>query len=161
MLPGKYLSYFDEGYPGLAVVLPDRGRFAHWVQAALVRSAGLPDQAMWHATLGTLANATADAGKLSPCVVIIGQVASAEPCRSLGSAVDPGASVVMEDGDFLEGWLSETNRAVVHGDLSVPDKESLLYGAYRIACKREGLQPVKGQRFASMLRRFLRDLDLY
>ena len=48
------------------------------MQAVLVRSAGLPDQAMWHATLGTLADATIGVWKLSPCVVIVGQVAAAK-----------------------------------------------------------------------------------
>ena len=43
-----------------------------------MRSAGLPDQAIRRATLATLADATAGAGKLSPCVVIIGQVAAAD-----------------------------------------------------------------------------------
>ena len=142
----------------LTLKLPDRGACAHRVQAVLVRSAGLPDQAIWHATLGTLADATAGAGKLSPCVVIIGQVATAELRGRLGGAGDPGDSAVMDNGKFLKGWLSEANRAVVYGDLDMPSAEKLLLGAYKTVCKREGLLPVKAQRFAGMLQAFLVDL---
>jgi len=46
------------------------------VQVAIVRAASMPDQATWHADLGTIVKAIEKAGALSPCVMIIGRVAS-------------------------------------------------------------------------------------
>ncbi|KXZ42698.1 hypothetical protein GPECTOR_124g498 [Gonium pectorale] len=40
----------------------------------VVRSAGLPEQRVWRSTLGSVVDDTADAGGLSPCVVVIGRV---------------------------------------------------------------------------------------
>jgi hypothetical protein len=45
-------------------------------QVAIIRSAGLPQQAEWLAELGTIVDATKDAGSLSPCVMIVGKVVS-------------------------------------------------------------------------------------
>ena len=44
------------------------------LQAAIVREAGLPQQRVWRAELGGIVEATAGAGALSPCVVVVGQV---------------------------------------------------------------------------------------
>jgi uroporphyrinogen III methyltransferase/synthase len=46
------------------------------VQVAIIREAGLPDQQMWRAQLGSIVQATAGASSLSPCVTVIGQVAA-------------------------------------------------------------------------------------
>ena len=39
-----------------------------------MREAGLPQQQVWRAQLGGIVEATAEAGALSPCVMIVGQV---------------------------------------------------------------------------------------
>ena len=50
---------------------------AHWcAQVAIIRAAGTPEQRVWHSSLGGVLDATAGAGALSPCVVIIGRVAA-------------------------------------------------------------------------------------
>lgn len=41
---------------------------------AVVRAAGLPDQQVWTGTLSTITQQTETAKKLSPCVIIVGQV---------------------------------------------------------------------------------------
>ena len=48
-------------------------------QVAIVRSAGLPDQATWMSQLHSIMEATKDAGSLSPCVTVVGQVVSQAP----------------------------------------------------------------------------------
>lgn len=55
-------------------------------QVAIVRSAGLPEQATWMAELDTIVEATKDAGSLSPCVTVIGQVVSQAPGFRQGSS---------------------------------------------------------------------------
>ncbi len=53
--------------------LPSR---THSAQVAVVRAAGTPQQRVWHSALGGVLAATAGAGALSPCVVIVGRVAA-------------------------------------------------------------------------------------
>ncbi|BDA46524.1 Uroporphyrinogen-III C-methyltransferase [Coccomyxa sp. Obi] len=46
---------------------------------AVVRSAGLTDQATWLSQLHSILEATKDAGSLSPCVTVVGRVVSQAP----------------------------------------------------------------------------------
>ncbi|PNH09589.1 Uroporphyrinogen-III C-methyltransferase [Tetrabaena socialis] len=43
---------------------------------AVIRSAGLPEQRVWRSSLERVGADTADAGPLSPCVVVVGRVAA-------------------------------------------------------------------------------------
>lgn len=58
--------------------LQDEGRSPDF-PIAVVRAAGLLDQQIWAGTLSTITQRTQDAKKLSPCVIIVGQVVNLRP----------------------------------------------------------------------------------
>ncbi len=60
------------------MIATDSG-FLPVMQVAIVRSAGLPEQAEWLADLQSIAEVTKGAGSLSPCVMIVGKVVNLAP----------------------------------------------------------------------------------
>ena len=140
--------------------------------------AGLPDQAIWRATLSMLPNATAGAGKLSPCVIIVGQVAGAQLVQGahavvadeLTSSADDAAAVELISiadaiaagtggarvtrSAFLEQWMLNTVQ-VKAGARTRLTGDSSLYKGYKEACDRAGLVPLVVQQFSRKLERRL------
>lgn len=58
---------------GICQRLKDEGRSPDF-PIAVIKSAGLPEQQVWTGTLSTITQQTETAKKLSPCVIIVGQV---------------------------------------------------------------------------------------
>ncbi|GLC46658.1 hypothetical protein PLESTB_001549600 [Pleodorina starrii] len=73
-LPTLVLLMGGRNLPTIVTRLRDTGWPAD-TPVAVVRDAGLPEQRVWHSRLDTVEADTADAGSLSPCVMIIGRVA--------------------------------------------------------------------------------------